>query len=298
MPRHTIGSLTIAACALAWGLIGVVVREVDLPAMAIVFWRVALAAAFVAAVLAVRGRRDLLSTRGNRSPLALGLLLALHWSLYFAAIKETSVASAVVITYAAPIMMALLAPLVIGERVTRVSVLALAVSAGGILAITLSGGEGAGEVRALGVVLAVLAAATYAVLVVSVKRFAAEVNPLTFVLYQSSVAALALAPAAVLAGLPADAGDAALLAVLGIVLTGLTGVLYVASLQTVAATTAGILSYVEPVSAALLAVLLLGERLTLGMAIGGLAIVAAGVAVVRQTPERLSPPLEEPLATR
>jgi uncharacterized membrane protein YuzA (DUF378 family) len=29
--RHTLGSLLVAACALTWGAIGIIVRELDLP---------------------------------------------------------------------------------------------------------------------------------------------------------------------------------------------------------------------------------------------------------------------------
>lgn len=295
MPGHTLGSLTIAACALSWGAIGIIVREVDLPAMAIVFWRVALSAAAVAALLAVARRRELFDLRGNRAAFALGVLLAVHWSLYFAAIKETSVASAVMITYAAPIFMALLAPVLIGERVPRVSVAALAVSIVGILLITLSGGDGSGEVRALGVALAVLAAVTYAFLIVLVKRWAAELHPVTFVLYQSATAAVVLLPAAVAGGLALEGREIGYLLVLGVVLTGLTGVVYIGALHLVAATTAGILAYVEPVSAAVLAALLLGEGLGPGVVAGGLAIVAAGVAVVLRAGEPLTGSVEEPV---
>ena len=44
MSRPTTGSLLIAGCATTWGIVGIIVREVDAPAMTIVFFRVALAA--------------------------------------------------------------------------------------------------------------------------------------------------------------------------------------------------------------------------------------------------------------
>ena len=90
MSRHTLGSLLIAGCALTWGFVGIIVREVELPALTIVFFRVALSSAAVALILLAVGRRDLLR-RPPREVVALGVLLAIHWSLYFAAIKETSV---------------------------------------------------------------------------------------------------------------------------------------------------------------------------------------------------------------
>jgi drug/metabolite transporter (DMT)-like permease len=294
--RHTSGSLLIAACALTWGFVGIVVREVDQPALAIVFFRVVLSAGFVALALVAVGRRDLLRPP-PRAVFWLGVLLAAHWGLYFAAIKETSVASAVLITYAAPIFMAMLAPVLIREHVPAVSVVALGVSVVGIAVISLSGGSGGEEVRPLGAGLAVLAAVTYAFLIVALKRWASDVHPMTLVTWQQATSAVVLAPALLFAELDRLSGtDFAYLALLGVVLTGLTGAIYVGALKWVPATTAGILAYMEPVSAALLATLLLDEPLTPAVLLGGGAIVAAGVVVALRSPPSATA-VEEPLPT-
>ena len=295
MSRHAAGSLTIAALAVSWGVIGILVRELDeMSAMAIVFFRVALAALAVAAVLLVTGRRDLFRLT-TRAQLGLGLLLAFHWSVYFAAIQETSVASAVLITYAAPIFMAVLAAAMLREHVPPVSIAALAVSLGGIALITLTGGDGGEAVRPLGVGLAVVAAISYAVLIVLTKRYLARVDPVSVVVWECAVAAVVLSPAALLGDYSLDAVDAGYLVLLGVLLTGLSGVLYVGALRWIPATTAGILAYLEPVSAALLAAALLGEEITPAIVIGGALIVAAGVAVVLRAPDHLTGPVEQPL---
>jgi DME family drug/metabolite transporter len=296
MHRHTAGSLLIAACALSWGVIAVVVREIHLSAMAIVGSRCLLSALLVGGGLAIV-RRDLLRPPPPAVYL-LGLMIAAHWSLYFAAIKHTSVASAVLITYAAPIFMALLAPAVLREHVPARSVAALTVSMAGIAAISLAGGTGDDAVRALGVVFALLAAITYALIIVLIKRWAADVHPMTFVAWQEATAALALSPALAVASWSAlDGRQVAYLLLLGVVLTAVTGVIYVTALRWVPATTAGILAYMEPVSAAVLAAIVLGQALTAPVILGGLAIVAAGVAVAANTPEP-GPPVEEPVPFR
>jgi drug/metabolite transporter (DMT)-like permease len=265
-------------------MVGIIVREVDAPAMTIVFARVALAAAFLLVALPLVGRRELL----RRPPwpvLVFGVLLAIHWSLYFEAIKETSVASAVLVTYSAPIFVSLMAPFLLGERVPPASVVALIVSVAGIALITLAGSGGGAEVRPLGIGLAVLAAITYALLLVLTKRYAADVEPVTLVCWEAIVAALVLAPAALLGGVVPSGVDVVYLVVLGVVLTGGVNIVFVGALRWVPATTAGILAYMEPVSGAILAAVLLGEELTAPVIIGGLAIVAAGVAVVRDAVE-------------
>ena len=270
-------------------------REVDLPALAIVFFRVLLSAGSIALILVAVGRRDLLRPP-PRAVIGLGILLAIHWGVYFAAIKETSVASAVLITYAAPIFMAMLAPALIREHVPATSVLALGVSVAGIAAISLSGGSGGEEVRPLGVGLALIAAITYALLIVFLKRWAADVHPMTLVAWQEGTAAVVLSPALAFTSFAGVTGaDVAYLVVLGVVLTGLTGVIYVGALKWVPATTAGILAYMEPVSAAVLAALILGEALTPAIVVGGLAIVGAGVMVALRTPGGGAGSIEEPV---
>ena len=269
-------------------------RDVELPAMTIVFFRVALAAVAVALILLAAGRRDLLRPP-PREVIALGVLLAIHWSLYFAAIKHTSVASAVLITYAAPIFMALLAPVLLREHVPAASVVALVVSMAGIAAISLAGGSGDEAVRATGVVLAVFAAITYAFLIVLLKRWGADVHPTTVIVWQEGTAAVVLAPSLLFASYGSlGATQVGYLLLLGVVLTGVTGVIYVGALKWVPATTAGILAYMEPVSAALLAAAILGEALTPAVIVGGAAIVAAGVVVASRTPEQPGS-IEEPV---
>jgi len=275
--RPVVALLLLAGCTVAQGTIAILVRQVELPAMAIVFYRVALAAATIALLVILLRRRELLRL-ANRAPLALGLLLAVHWSFYFAAIQETSIASAVVVTYVAPVFVALLAPAVLNERVTWVSGAALLASLGGVGLISLGGG--AGEVRLFGVALALLAALTFALLLVLFKRYASDLDPVTVVFYESTVAAIFLAPAAVLADYSLDAGQVGALLALGVVLTGVVTVLFVAALRWVPVTTAGVLTYLEPVSAALLAVALLGESLTVPVVLGGVTIVAAGIVVL------------------
>ncbi|MGI8512213.1 MAG: DMT family transporter [Solirubrobacteraceae bacterium] len=295
MSRHTAGSLLIAGCALSWGVVGLIVREVPLPALTIVAFRVMFSAVAILGVLVVLGR-----TAALRDPppvfLVLGALLALHWGLYFSAIKETSIASAVLVTYSGPIFMAMIAPRLIGEHVPPATILALVVSAAGIALISLSGGEGNGAVRPLGVVLAVGAALSMALLVVLLKRWAGDTDPVAQGAFLDLTASVVLSPALVLADYgevsPADVGW---LVLLGAVLTGFVGIAYLTALRWVPATSAGILAYMEPVSAALLAALLLGEALSAQVVAGGVAIVAAGALVVVRTSGAAGGSVEEPV---
>jgi drug/metabolite transporter (DMT)-like permease len=278
--RH---SLIVSALAASWGIIGIVVAKLDeLPALTIVFFRVALAALAIGAFLAAT-RRVFLMRLPSRAPLGLGFLLALHWGLYFLALQNTSVTSAVLITYSGPIFMAMLAPVMLSEHVPRSTIVALALSLGGVGLIALAGGDGAGAVRVEGVLLALGAAVSMAVLIVSLKRWGHHLEPITVVFWQSVTAAVLLTPAVVLPSFDLGGREIGYLLALGVLLTGVSGVIYVSAVRFVPATSAGILAYLEPVSAAILASLLLDERLTAQILLGGVCIVAGGVLVVARS---------------
>jgi drug/metabolite transporter, DME family len=289
MSRRTIGSAAIAACAASWGAMGIVVRQLDMPPLAIVFFQQA-QTAVVAAGVALVWRPALL--RPPRAGVtALGVLLAIHFACLYGAFGETSVGSAVLVTYSAPIMIAMLAPALLHERVSRVTVVALGVSAAGVAVISLAGGDGGGGVHAAGVALALGAAVTYAFIIVLLKRWTGDVNPLTVVIWQGVAASAVLAPAAVAGGYTLGARELGYLALLGVGITGVTGIVYVLALRFVLATTVGILGYLEPLSAVVLAAVFLDESPTAWVVVGGAAIVAAGVVVMLEDPDTEAEPV-------
>ena len=295
MSRRAIGSASIAACAASWGAMGVIVRELDMPPLTIAFFQ-QLQGLVVAALVALVWRPALL--RPPRFGVtSLGVLLAIHFACLYAAFGETSVASAVLVTYSAPIMIALLAPALLRERVSRVTVVALGVSGAGVAGISLAGGDGGGSVHAAGIALALGAAVTYAFIIVLLKRWTADVNPLTVVVWQGLAAALVLSPAAFVADYTLGARELGYLALLGIAITGVTGIVYVLALRLIPATTAGILGYLEPLSAVVLAAVFLGEEPTVWVVVGGAAIVAAGVAVMLEDPAGDAEPVAPVAAT-
>ncbi len=68
--------------------------------------------------------------------------------------------------------------------------------------------------------------------------------------------------------------------VLGLLLTGGMGAVYVWNLRHVTAQAAGLLAYLEPVSASLLAWAILGQSLSWTVAVAGAAVLAGGALVV------------------
>jgi drug/metabolite transporter (DMT)-like permease len=275
---------SVAALAASWGFIAVIVAHVELEARVLVFYRLAIAALTLGLLLALLGRIRLLRLpRRGRWVLLVGACLAGHWYLFFETIKLSSVAVALVTVYTAPLFLALSAPLFLPESRSRVALAALAPGAAGIALIALAGESGA-HVRPLALATGLGAGVTYAGLVVATKHLTTKlpVPAITFWSYTSAAAALApfLAGARVAPG----GDEAGYLVLLGAVFTALSGLAYVWLLGKVTAQAIGILAYLEPVSAALLAWALLDQALGWEVIVGGTLVVAAGVLVVLYEP--------------
>ena len=276
----------VAALAASWGFISIIVAKVDLDASVLVFYRLSLAVLTVGLGLVVARRTDLLRLPNCRGTLvALGVILAAHWFLYFEAIKVSSVVVAVLTVYTAPIFIAITAPFFLRESRSRVGLVALVPAAAGLALIVLAGGRSL-HATPLAIVLGLGAGASYAALVICTKRLRLDTHPATIHFWAALVAALSLAPFLVLAPRVIPRGPAATAGVLcvGIVFTGISGLVYITLLGKVTAQAAGILAFLEPVSASLLAWALLGEQLTVAVALGGLLVLAAGTLVVIYEP--------------
>ena len=225
----------------------------------------------------------MLHPRGRLGALALlGVVQGAHWLLFFEAVEHGSVALAVLTFYAAPLLIAVSAPFVLGERTSGVVLGACLVGAVGIAAIALDGGED-GAVSLAAVAAGLGSAATYAMLVLLSKRLLrASIPPLTVAFWDCLVGALAVAPVLLLADrvLPEGVGEWSAVLALGIVFTGASTLVYATLLRRVTAQTAGVLTFLEPVAGVLLAWAILEQRPGAATLFGGALVVAAGVAVV------------------
>ena len=276
--RSRTGYVELIVCGLVWGSIGVFVKEVDVSAPVLVFFRLSLGAASVAAVWAIRGRLSELRLGERRGLLiASGLLLALHWVAFFEAYKRLTVATTILIVYVGPVLIAAAAPAVLGERLERRTLYALALSLGGIALIAVPS-SGAGN--AAGFVAAGLSAVTFAGLVLMLKKLSAHYPPQAVVVWQLGIAAIVVSPAVIGASGHEIVRAAPALLTLGIVHTGLIGILYVSALKIVQAQHVSILVYLEPVTAVLWAWGVLGEEPGLATLAGGALIIAAGLLIV------------------
>lgn len=260
-------SLAMAALASAWGTIPLIVRGVGLPAEQLAAMRLWFGAVTVLLVLGARGELRLRREDPLGRILLLGILLAVHWAAFFWSIKTTTVAVALVLVYLAPIAMATLAAPILGEALRPRSVVALMVALTGIVLVARPGAGVTWE----GVAAGLVAAATFAALVLVGKPAAQRIGGLKLAGLQMTVAAIVLTPWAAKA-VPSVPAYWWQLGILGVVLTGLGLMLYWSLVARLPVVTVAILSYLEPASAVIWAAIFLGEH--------GSAITWLGVALV------------------
>jgi len=179
--------------------------------------------------------------------------------------------------------LALVAPLVLRERLSRVALLALVPGAIGVAFVALTGLEGGERFSPIAVLAGLGSAATYAAFVVGSKRLLrARLDPLSLTFWDTLAGAAVVAPLLLATDrvLPESLGDWAAVLALGAVFSGIATLVYAMILRRITAQTAGILTFLEPVSAVLLAALLLGQSIGAGTIVGGTLVLVSGALVI------------------
>jgi DME family drug/metabolite transporter len=213
--------------------------------------------------------------------------MAAYQVCYFRAVTLAGVAPAALLAIcSAPLVIAMLAALFLGERLTPRIRLSLGMAVAGT-ALLVVGPRGLGEIAGhfgLGALLALGAGVSYAVYAVAAKGLLARVAPIAVAAITFALAALFLAPALLVEPAPGRAIAAGwpLLLYLGLGPTAAAYALFTTGLSRVPATAAGIIALVEPLTATGLGLLLFGERLG-PLGIGGALLLLAALALLTST---------------
>ena len=290
MDKVSRARLRVLLSMLIYGSIGVLVRHIPLPSALIAMLRGGIGAPFLLLVLLLRRERmDWASIRPALPRLCFtGALLGVNWILLFESYRYTTVATATLCYYLAPILLVAASPFVFHERMTLRKLLCILAALLGMVFVSGVAENGLPALAELrGVLLALAAAFLYATIVIENKRLHG-LKPFDRTILQLAVSALVLLPYNLLAGnLPAPAvgpGVLLLLLVAGVVHTGLAYALYFGSMEELPSQTLAILSYIDPVVAVLLSALLLREPLGPYHILG--AVLILGAALICELPEK------------
>jgi DME family drug/metabolite transporter len=282
------GFLFISAAATAWGTGGaaaaLLYRTSGLGPIAVSWWRFAIGVTILSAVLAVRRRRIAFPRKDWGTLVAIGIGLAVYQTAFYGAVAYVGLAVATVVTLGAgPVLIAFGGWATTGERLGRAGTASVALALTGLVLLT-GGSGGAGTRPALGIALSLLSATGYAAVTLVTRARGTAGQAYGTTLAGFVVGGVCVLPLALVEGLGAAYTPSTVgwLLFLGAVPSALGYALFFAGLAHVRAATASVVTLLEPVVAAGMAVAVLGERLS-AAAVAGTVVLLGAVAVLVTT---------------
>jgi DME family drug/metabolite transporter len=288
-PGARSGLLQVALAGVLWGTGGLAVllirREAALPVLTISAYRTVIGAVLLLGTVAVRRQWTAMTAIVRRHPLAVGTVgigTALYQLLYFFAVINVGVSVATVVSLGlAPVIMTVVSSLLARRIPDRHRLLVVTLAIAGLTLVSVYGADhSSGPHPLIGVSLAVASGVVYAATTTLAGPVAGRDAPILVTTAATAFGGLALLPLAVLGftrvGAAAHhAGVVIGLVYLGVFTMALAYGLFYAGLRSTPQSSAVITTLLEPVTAAVAAAIILGERLNPPAVLGSLMILSA-----------------------
>lgn len=263
-----------------FGTLGIFVRHIELPSTVIAEARGIIGTAFL--LLVVKLSHSSLSKEAIRKNLKVlffsGAAIGVNWILLFESYRYTTVSTATLSYYMAPVFVILASPIVVKEKLTVLKSICVAAAFAGMILISgvlTEPGEG---VTTYGILLGLGAASFYAA-VMLLNQFLRDISAYDMTIMQLGMASLVLLPYTLLmepiSSLTCSTTTLIFLLLVGVVHTGITYTLYFGSMHDLKAQTAAIFSYMDPIVAIILSAFWLHEPMGTAQIIGAVLILAS-----------------------
>ena len=269
----------LLAAMTIFGTVGIFVRYIPLPGATVAFFRGILGLLFMVIAMTLTGKKlDFSAIRKHFWILLLsGGAMGLNWVFLFESYRHTTVAVATICYYLAPVFLVLVSPL-LGERLTGKKLILSGIALVGMVFVSgvLNGGISGGK----GIAFAVGAAALYTAVMFLNKKLG-NISAYDKTVMQLAAAAVVILPYCLFTGgfsmEQLTGGEYALLAVVGIVHTGIAYWLYFGALGQLPSQSVALFSYLDPVIAIVLSALWLGEMMHWQEVLGAALILGSAL---------------------
>lgn len=270
--------ITLSVSMAIFGTLGLFTRFIPLSSGELALYRAILAASLILVYLAVTKQKIDLKGIRRDIPLLLasGVAMGINWILLFQAYRYTTISAATLSYYFAPVIVTVASPLLFREKLTAKQIICFCMSTLGLVMIIGINNLTRGGSDLIGILFGLGAAVFYAT-VILLNKFIKNVAGIHRTLLQFFAAIIILIPyvsvtdGVNLASLT-EIGWACLL-IVGLVHTGVTYCMYFSALKDLPGQEAAILSYIDPLVAVIVSVLILGESMTILQFIGGVFIL-------------------------
>ena len=270
--------LSLILSMACFGTLAPFVRNISVSSGELALYRAVLAAMLIGIFLTATKQTIPLRTLGKELYLLLfsGVAMGFNWILLFEAYKYTTVAISTLSYYFAPVIVTVVCPFLFKEKMTAKQILCFVMSTLGLALVVGITDLGSGGNDVIGVAFGLGAALLYAT-VILLNKFIRGVAGIHRTFLQFLAAILVLIPYVLLTGgvnlSGLDGTGWICLLIVGLVHTGITYCLYFTSLKELPGQEAAILSYVDPLVAVIIGVLVLKEPLSWQQFVGGLLIL-------------------------
>ena len=249
-------------------------KLIALSALDITVYRTAIAFVGLVFLLKFQGKGIALNHMKDYGiAIMLGVVVGLHWVTYFAGMQLAGIATGIVAFFTYPVITVFLEPFFSKQRLKNKDILSAIVVLLGIYLLVPE--ASLGNDITLGILTGVFSGLLFALRNLLQKRYFSEYGGPQTMLYQSIVASLMLCAFVDVKPMAVAEQDIWLLLLAGIVFTAAPHALFASSLRCLSATTAGLISCLQPLYGTILAFVLLSERPNLMTLIGGLLVVSA-----------------------
>ena len=272
MNEHSKNLLQIHSAVLLFGFTGLFGKYVALPAQYIVLGRVFFATAAMSLYFFFAGKNVRLnSVKDYLTVCFTGVILAFHWTAFYSSVQSSTVAIALLTFSAYPIFVTFIEPFVFHEKLKKRDILfAVLIFCGVLLIIPDFNMKNS---YFTGLLWGMTGSFSFAVMSMLNRLFASKHSGAVVAFYEQGTATLVLLPLLFLPH-PAPTGrDLLLIAVLGVVFTGLAHSLFIQGMKNVRAQTAGLIAGLESVYGIIAAAVLLSEIPSARELIGGALIL-------------------------
>lgn len=277
MKKYKLG---IIISMLIWGSIGIFVRYINFTSSQIALVRAIVGSIFLI-IFSMISKESLSKEKIKSNLLVLiccGICLGFNWIFLFQAYHYTTVSTATICYYLAPIIVMFLSPFLLKEKLNSVKVCCIVAAMIGMLCIVGIDKSSIGENNMVGILYGLSAACFYTGVVI-LNKFLKGISGRDSAIVQLSVSAIFLLPYVIFTEKISLVGVSSqsiiLLLVLGVVHTGIAYLLYFTVIQKIESQTVAIYSYVDPISAIFMSAIILNESMSLLQIIGGILILGS-----------------------
>ena len=266
-----------------FGTIGIFRRYISLSSSLLAVTRGILGSVFL--LIVVMCKKDKISwveVRKNLLWLIIsGGLIGFNWIFLFEAYRYTTVATATLCYYLAPVFVILISPILLKEKLTKRKFICSMIALLGMILVSGITKQGLNYVSEMkGILFGIAAALLYGSVIILNKRIQ-QISAYDKTIIQLVAAAIVVIPYALatedMSKIKLDVNNILLVGIVGIVHTGIAYTLYFSSMKHMRAQSVALLSYIDPVVAIVLSALVLKEKITLVEMIGAILILGSTI---------------------